>query len=317
MHWSAALLFALLAGLAAYTQVTTWRAESDNPPIGRFAEGGGLRIHYTDQGQGRPLILVHGASTSLLDFHASIAGPLVSRYRVIALDRPGHGYSERPADAWPTPLAQARIVHGLAEGLGLERPILVGHSWAGSLVLAYLLAYPDEAAGAVLLAGGTHPWEGGVAWYNDLAGIPVLGSLFAYTLGGALGPLAIDGGIAEVLSPDPVPDGYRSRTGVDLSLRPRTFLANAEDVRRLSPFLAEQRAGYSRIQVPLLLITGDGDDLVPAWNHADRLILEAPKARQVVIPGAGHGLHHSRGDLVVGLIEDFVAETAEARVAGH
>ncbi|MFZ0791636.1 MAG: alpha/beta hydrolase [Chromatiaceae bacterium] len=317
MHWSAALLFSLLGGSAAYTQVTAWQAESANPPIGQFAEVDGLRIHYTDQGQGRPLILVHGASTSLLDFHASIAGPLAARYRVIALDRPGHGYSERPADAWPNPLYQAHIAHGLAQGLGLERPILVGHSWAGSLVLAYLLAYPGEAAGAVLLAGGTHPWEGGVAWYNDLAGVPVLGSLFAYTLGGALGPFAIDGGIAEVLSPDPVPDGYRSRTGVDLSLRPRTFLANAEDVRRLSPFLAEQRAGYSRIQVPLLLITGDGDDLVPAWNHADRLILEAPRARQVVIPGAGHGLHHSRGDLVVGLIEDFVAETDEARGAGH
>lgn len=144
------------------------------------------------------------------------------------------------------------------------------------MVLAYLLAYPGEAAGAVLFAGGTHPWKGGVAWYNDLAGVPVLGSLFAYTSGGALGPLAIDVGIAEVMPPDPVPDGYRSRTGVDHSLRPRTFLANAEDGRRLSPFLAEQRAGYSRIQAPLLLITGDADDLVPAWNHADRLMLEAP-----------------------------------------
>jgi pimeloyl-ACP methyl ester carboxylesterase len=317
MHWSVALLFALLGGSAAYTQVTAWRAESANPPIGRFAAVDGLRVHYTDQGQGRPLILVHGASTSLLDFHASIAGPLAARYRVIAADRPGHGYSERPADDWPNPLAQAHIIHGLAQALGVERPMLVGHSWAGALVLAYLLAYPGEAAGAVLLAGGTHPWEGGVAWYNDLAGVPVLGSLFAYTVGGALGPLAIDGGIAEVLSPDPVPDGYRSRTGVDLSMRPRAFLANADDVRRLSPFLAAQRAGYARIQVPLLLITGDADDLVPAWNHADRLILEVPTARQVVIPGAGHGLHHSRVDLVVGLIEDFVAETAAARGAGH
>jgi len=317
MHWSVALLVALLGGSAAYTQVTAWRAESAHPPIGRFAAVDGLRVHYTDQGQGRPLILVHGASTSLLDFHASIAGPLAARHRVIVADRPGHGYSERPAAAWPNPLAQAHIIHGLAQALGVERPMLVGHSWAGALVLAYLLAYPDEAAGAVLLAGGTHPWEGGVAWYNDLAGVPVLGSLFAYTVGGALGPLAIDGGVAEVLSPDPVPDGYRSRTGVDLSLRPRTFLANAEDVRRLSPFLAEQRAGYARIQVPLLLITGDADDLVPAWNHADRLILEAPRARQVVIPGAGHGLHHSRVDLVVGLIEDFVAETVETRDAGH
>ena len=89
-----------------------------------------------------------------------IAGPLAARYRVTALDRPGHGYSERPVDAWPNPLAQAHIAHGLAQGPGLERPILVGHSWVGSLVLAYSLAYPGEAAGAVLLAGGTYPWEG-------------------------------------------------------------------------------------------------------------------------------------------------------------
>ena len=186
--------------------------------------------------------------------------------------------------------------------------MLAGHSWAGSVVLAYLLAFPNEAAGGVLLAGGSHPWQGGVAWYNDLAGVPLLGRLFAHTLPLTAGRLGVGSGIASAFSPNPPPPAYLERTGVELTLRPRTFLANAEDIRLLSPFLERQSMHYAHVRHPLLLITGDTDAVVPAWNHAERLVQQAPKAELVVLEDTGHGLHHVHVERIAALIADFARE---------
>jgi pimeloyl-ACP methyl ester carboxylesterase len=267
-------------------------------------------MHYTDSGNANgadapPVVLIHGASTSLRDFHASLVAPLAGSHRVIAVDRPGHGYSDRPRGDWVSPAEQARLIHDLLGELGVEQPILVGHSWAGTVVLAYLLRYPDEAAGGVLLAGASHPWDGGVAWYNELAGIPVVGPLFAHMMPLTLGRAAIDGGIASVFAPQMPAADYRRRTGVALALRPDSFLANAEDLRRLSPFLEQQSAHYGYIRRPLLLITGSADTIVPAWNHAERLVDQAPNAELVRLPGVGHALHHVARDRIAALIDDF------------
>jgi pimeloyl-ACP methyl ester carboxylesterase len=309
------LLFGALAGV---TQLEARRLEARFPPVGDFARVDGVRLHYTDTGprdaDTPPIVLLHGASTSLLDFHASLLPALAQSHRVIAVDRPGHGYSERPAaadtDGWTDPAEQARLLHGLLARLGVERPVLVGHSLAGAVVLAYLLEHPDRAAGGVLLAGGSHPWEGGVSWYNDLAGVPVLGGLFAHTLPLTLGRLLLDDGLADAFAPNTPPPEYLRRTGVELTLRPATFLANAEDVRRLSPFLERQSAHYAYLRTPLLLITGDADDVVPAWNHAERLVRQAPSAELVRLPGIGHGLHHVATARVAELIDGFARRTA-------
>ncbi len=294
-----------MALLAVYTHIGASRTEQAYPPAGEFARIDGLRVHYKSVGTGPAIVLIHGASTSLRDFDASIMEPLSRTHRVIAIDRPGHGYSDRPPGDWPDPAKQARIIHTLLKQLGVEEPLLVGHSWSGSLVLAYLLNYPRDASGAVLLAGGSHPWEGGVAWYNDLATLPVVGDLFAWTLAYPLGSLALDGAIARVFEPDPVPDDYTQRTGVRLSLRPRAFLANAQDISRLSDFLATQSQRYGDIRRPLLMITGGEDRIVPSWNHADRLIEQVADAERVDLEATGHAMHHAYPMRVVDLIEAF------------
>ena len=299
----------VLGGLAGLTDLEANRLERRYPPVGEFARIDDLWLHFTVSGPadapGPPIVLLHGASTSLLDFHASLVAPLSRTHRVIAVDRPGHGYSDRPDDRWPSPAEQARLVNLLLRSLNVQTPILVGHSWSGSMVLAYLLAYPDEAAAGVLLAGGSHPWTGGVAWYNNVAGLPLLGPLVAHTLPLTVGRFGVATGIAETFAPNRVPETYRERTGVDLTLRPSTFLANAEDIRRLSPFLEQQSEHYGYIRHPLLLITGDADRIVPAWNHAQRLVREAPNAEVVYLEGVGHGLHHVSPDRVTALIENF------------
>lgn len=180
------------------------RLEQQWPPLGEVVEIDGLGVHYTDSGPadaGAAIVLIHGASTSLRDFHVSLVGPLSAAHRVIAVDRPGHGFSGRPAGDWPDPAEQAALMHALLLRLGVTEPVLVGHSWAGSLVLAYLLDRPGTGRGGVLLAGGSHPWEGGVAWYNAVAGVPLLGELFAWTMPMTLGRLRVGAGVRSVFAP--------------------------------------------------------------------------------------------------------------------
>ena len=308
--WWLSIVFGL-AVMGLVTQIGVMRAEAVHPPVGEFASIDGVRIHYTDRGAGPAVVLIHGASTSLLDFDASIVKPLSQSHRVITVDRPGHGYSERPMGNWPDPAKQARLIHLLLRELGVDAPVLVGHSWSGSVVLAYLLAYPESAAGGVLLAGGSHSWEGGVAWYNDLAGVPVLGGLFAWTFTYPVGQFAADAAIDRVFAPNPVPRDYRDRTGIELSLRPSAFIANAEDIRLLSDFLAIQSRRYPEIQHPLLLLTGAEDDIVPSWNHADRLQRQVNQIERIDLENTGHALHHARPEQVAAAISTFVNRIRE------
>jgi pimeloyl-ACP methyl ester carboxylesterase len=294
-----------LALMGVVTHVGGERAEEAHPPVGQFAVVDGVRLHFTDRGEGPAVVLIHGASTSLLDFEASLVAPLSRTHRVIAVDRPGHGYSERRDGPWPDPAEQARLIHLLLRDLGVDSPVVVGHSWSGSVVLAYLLDYPDSIGGGVLLAGGSHAWEGGVAWYNDLAGVPVLGDAFVRTVTYPVGRLSIDSAIRNVFDPNPVPEGYRDRTGVALSLRPSAFSANAEDVRRLSDFLATQSRRYAEIDRPLLLLTGNDDEIVPSWNHADRLERQVERIERIDFDDTGHALHHARPHEVAEAISRF------------
>ena len=109
MPWIAVSLL-LLGALVVATELEIRRLEARFPPLGAFADVDGVRLHYSIAGPedkgGAPIVLLHGASTSLLDFYASLLPPLVERHRVIAMDRPGQGYSEqvRPEHGdWPDP----------------------------------------------------------------------------------------------------------------------------------------------------------------------------------------------------------------------
>jgi pimeloyl-ACP methyl ester carboxylesterase len=299
------IIVGLAASLALYSTFGVWQVEHDYPPIGHFIDVDGLQLHYIDSGSGQPVVLIHGASTNIRDFTSSLVPMLAKHNRVLAFDRPGHGYSTRPVGDWPDPAVQASYLRAALDALGIEQPLLVGHSWSGAVVLAYLLNYPQDATGGVLLAGASHPWKGGVAWSNTLAGVPILGSIFASILVYPVGQFMLDNAIAEVFQPESPSPGYVQRTGVMLTLRPDNFLANAEDIRLLSDYLHDQSKRYTEIKQPLLIVHGSGDDVVPAWNHADRLIKIIPGAQLLRLDGVGHALHHTRTAWITKQIADF------------
>ena len=148
------------------------------PPLGKLIDVNGRKVHATDQGSGGPpVILLHGSNVNLRDWTYSLAGDLAKKRRVIAMDRPGYGYSERGPEKW-TPSMQAAQLRAAAHELGAERPIIVGHSWGAAVALAWALDAPQEVSGVVSVSGTSMPWGTAVDVLDGLGivrgGCPIL-----------------------------------------------------------------------------------------------------------------------------------------------
>src|SRR5208282_6522324 len=153
------LLGLIVGGLVVFTALRARQVEKILPPLGRFIEVDGARIHYLDEGSGPPLLLIHGLAGQMRHFTYSLLDRLKSDYRVVILDRPGSGYSTRPPQASAAIDAQARTIAHFAKALALERPLVVGHSLGGAIALSLALNHPDEVGGLALIAPATHPQD--------------------------------------------------------------------------------------------------------------------------------------------------------------
>ncbi|MCH9670467.1 MAG: alpha/beta hydrolase, partial [Gammaproteobacteria bacterium] len=244
--WLACLILSGAALLFGYTAYSVARVELVYPPQGDFIDIGGTRLHYVDVGQGMPIVLLHGANATTREFDSSF-GPLLSkRYRVVAFDRPGYGYSER-GEGHSDPAVQAALIHDAIASLGIDRAVLVGHSLGGAVALAFALRYPDVAAGVVLIGGVAYPWKTGVAWFNHVAQWPVVGPLFAHTLVYPVGRWLLPEAVRAVFTPESPPAEYERRHGTVLALRPKAFRASAQDLLHLSDHMAKQSVRYPEL----------------------------------------------------------------------
>jgi pimeloyl-ACP methyl ester carboxylesterase len=301
-------LVALAGAGRVATAVLTRQVETRFPPRGRFVTVEGGRLHVLERGPASTpegtVLLLHGASGNAEDMMLNLGARLAERYRVLAIDRPGHGWSDRPGgrdDA--SPARQGALIRQALAQLGVDRALVVGHSWSGALAAHLALAAPDLVSGLVLLAGVTHPWPGGISWYYDVAANPAVGPVFTATVAAPVGAVLLDGAAESVFAPEAAPPDYVERAAVPLVLRPAEFAANAEDVQDLLAFVTAQAPRYGDIRVPTTIIHGDRDTTVSLDIHARALARQLPSARLVVLPGVGHMPHHTQTDLVVREIE--------------
>jgi alpha-beta hydrolase superfamily lysophospholipase len=144
-----------LAAIALVNRHLAKKAEHDNPPSGRFLEVNGVRLHYVERGSGEPLVLLHGNGSMIEDF--GLIDLASKNHRVIVFDRPGFGHSDRPRNVIWTPDAQAELIKGALERLGVAQAIVLGHSWGASVAVALGLKYPGFIRGLVLASGYYYP----------------------------------------------------------------------------------------------------------------------------------------------------------------
>jgi pimeloyl-ACP methyl ester carboxylesterase len=305
-----------LGGGALATRGLVTRAEACFPAAGEFVRVEGIDMHYTRGGAGPAVVLLHGAFGGVGDFEATIAPALRERALVIAFDRPGSGYSGRPRDEVADPAVQARLLRAAARELGLDRPLLVGCSFGGAVALAWALQAPGEVAGVVTVGGALQPWPGETACAFRLAGVPGVGPLFAHTLAAPLGAWLSRASVERAFAPA-APTASFANSPFALGLRPASFLAQAEDLRVLSGFLAEQSQRYGGLDVPVVLLHGAGDRVADAEQHSASAARALSRGEYRPVPGAGHQLLHSHPHVVLEAVRELLAATGrERRSAG-
>ena len=325
------LLILPVLGSVAWTFVLNAKIEKANPPIGQFANIDGTKLHYLDLLADRPdpntpvIVFIHGASSNLKDQLLPPQQNLQGQYRMIFVDRPGHGWSSRGDKRNNTPLGQAQTIAGLLDHLDIGKAIIVGHSFGGAVTAAFPLVRPDLVSGLLFLSPATHPWPGGATnWYNKLAKRPILGRIFSWTLAGPAGLGRLPAAVDCVFSPNKPPENYLAKTGIELVLTPRRFRDNAIDVEGLYDNVLKTSPRYKTITAPTIIITGDSDTVVYEEIHSEGLARDIAGAKLIVVKNLGHKPDYVVPELVAAAIDvlagktrdlNAIAQAAEQRIA--
>ena len=230
----ASLLLLAAAGFAAsalYVREESRRAEREYPRTGKSVTVSGVRLHFVDTGGADPvLVLLHGNGAMIADMEISgLVNEAAKRYRVIAFDRPGYGYSERPRDrAWGAK-EQADLFRQAFAQLGLVRPLVFGHSWGTQVAVTLALDHPDSVGGLVLASGYYFPTARADGILAAPATLPLLGDLLRHTISPLIGRVMAPGMFRKMFAPQPVPPRFSAEFPTGLTLRPSQLRASSEE----------------------------------------------------------------------------------------
>jgi pimeloyl-ACP methyl ester carboxylesterase len=308
-----ALIALIFGGFAVFTARTARQVEKILPPRGRFIDVDGANIHYIDEGSGPPLVLVHGLSGQHGNFTHSLLGLLRKNHRVIVLDRPGSGYSTRRRNASAAIADQARTISRFIEALGLDRPIVVGHSLGGAIALSLAVNHPEQVAGLVLLAPVTYKPEQMHPVFRGLAiTSPILRSLVARTVAIPMSIRYRHVVLDMVFGPDPVPRDYGTNGGGLLNLRPCSFVGASQDLMAVRDEQSGLTARYGEIKVPVGIVYGTADRLLDPTAHRAALLEKLPGAECELIEGGGHMILICSAERCAA----FIARIAQRAAAG-
>ncbi len=278
---------AAAAGLVAFTYAETRRVQRLVPVDGEFLEVEGARLHYVDRGQGQPIVLIHGLGGQLRNFNY-LVDLLAEEFRVILVDRPGSGYSTATAGTGAGLRSQAAIFASFLDKLGLEKPLVVGHSLGGAISLELALDFPEKVGALALIAPLTQFEEVLPPAFRGLAiTSPRVRTAMAWM---AVAPVSRYGPktqLEQVFAPDTVPTDFDIRAGGLLARRPANFLASSADLRGAAEDLAGLIARYGQLSVPTRVLFGRGDTILNPEIHGRGLESVAPDLRLDIMDG-GH-----------------------------
>lgn len=260
-----------------------------------------MMLSYVSAGSGRPVVLIHGNPGSYQDFTLGVVERLSESYHVLAFDRPGHGDSERHDSVQTTVEVQARIIRDALQKLGIEKPVLVGHSWGGSLVLAAAVAYANELSGIVLLAPAAYP-SLRVEWWSFLPHVPVIGKFVVNRLTPFLGRAFVRKNLRQAYEPQDMQHDYAEQSA-EMWMKPDHIRACAYDERTLGASLKILSQHYRNIELPVVIVTGSADRLLNPNEHAYPLQKTIRNSKLIVLPDTGHQLPQTKPDDVISAID--------------
>lgn len=273
------------------------KAERDHPPAGEFVTVDGVELHYIDRGTGPVVVLIHGNAVMLQDFVASgLIDRLSATHRVIAFDRPGFGYSERPRNRIWTPAAQAELLHRALKQLQVQRPTVLGHSFGTQVALEMALNFPEDVNGLVLVGGYYFPTARLDVALVAPAAVPVVGDVLRYTVMPWSARAMLPLNVRAMFAPKPVPDDFMPTLSREMMVRPKQLRASAGDAAAMIPAAASLEERYHDLTMAVSLIAGEDDHVVDPQAHTERLHRELPQSTLRIVAGAGHMVHYAIPD---------------------
>ena len=288
-----------LAGLAVLNRAKARRAERHNTIGGDYLTVDGVKLHYLSKGEGQPIVLLHGNGSMIQDWLISgLFDTLAKTNRVIAFDRPGFGYSDRPRSSVWTPYAQADVLAKAFDRLGIEQPVVVGHSFGTMVTMALALNHPGSVARIVLIGGYYYPTARVDAVLASGPAVPVVGDLMRYTVSPLVGKAMEPAANRALFAPADVPADWKEQYPVDMALRPSQIRAVAAESALMVPAAANMSKRYGELSMPMTIIAGAGDHIVDPDKQSARLHDELPHSELIMVPDAGHMVHHTAAKVV-------------------
>lgn len=270
----------------------------------RGGEVDGLVLHYLAEGDGRPIVLVHGLA-GFADSWRHTMPALADRARVYALDLPGFGLSAKPPRAYDLAFF-AQAMHGFLDAVGLSRVSLVGHSLGAAVGVAYALSRPARVERLALLGGVVPGFGYRLPWTARVVTVRGVGELLGFCGSAPLYKAAIARCFHR-----PVPDEvdflvechYAARTGAPARA---AYLATVRGMRQDFDERAEgYRNAIATIEAPVLLIHGRQDRIVQA-SHCAAVAAGLGRATVRWLDQCGHFPHIEHVEAVNGWLAEFL-----------
>jgi pimeloyl-ACP methyl ester carboxylesterase len=306
-----AFIVSVLA-LALITQVAGYWIESRTPRDGKLLMIDGTSLHYLDRGVGSPIVLIHGLSGQMRNFAPELVNKLAANHRVILIDRPGSGYSAPLAGRPNTLNGQADVVAGLITALGLEAPLVVGHSLGGAVALNLALNHPDTVGALALIAPVTQQQESVPSAFSAMnIRSDGLRRFLSLTFATPLGLLIFNPSAQSVFAPESLPADFAITGGGLLSIRPQSYFSAGGDLFALRDALPDMVARYPLLQMPIGILFGRNDKALDPTQHGVSLRDAVPGATLTQMDG-GHMIVFTAPDPVSDWILDQANEFEQA-----
>jgi pimeloyl-ACP methyl ester carboxylesterase len=246
-----------------------------------LAEVNGVHLYYEVTGKGRPIVFVHGFGCGIRSWDLQVRA-LSRRHRVIAYDVRGHGLSDAPTEA--AEYSQATSVEDLRQLLDvlrIRRTAVAGLSMGGNIALNFALLEPTRVSALVIAdtGAGSDGHADWVATSHAFAAALDSGGTEAFADMAMASPL-----FAPYCNKGPA--AQRFIRSCLMTHRARGVAHTAREVLAKRPRIYELETQLAKLQVPTLLIVGDGDD--PCLKIHDFMARTIPGARSIVLRGTGH-----------------------------
>ena len=304
--------------LALVVIVLNWtygRLPAEPRPTGSFAQIGNLRIRYIEhRGPGVPVVLIHGLPGTAEDWED--VTPLLAGHRTIAIDRPGFGFS---SGGYVPFNRQLEVIHTLLTRLHVRRPILVGHSYGGTISLGFAEHYSSEVRGLVLVdaaAAGqkVEDFTEAQAHAVQFLQLPVIRQIANATFGQLLTTLSVNSAEGEAFHPEPVVEAHHYRV-LAINMTQGNLEAWAGEILAANGVISQIDRHLGAIRAPAVVIQGDDDQLVdPA--HGRRLAAELPNSRLVMVYG-GHMQPYDHPAAIAAAVQSVGSVTPRRTISSH